>query len=375
MVDRRQFLAGAALAGVSVSGRADQSRSETKLFSGSAWEIGEKGGFDTMRRVDRVFAEPGAGEVLIRVRYSAVAGRDRAIAAGWFLEDKPPELIPLSEGVGDVVAVGAGVSRIRVGDRVVSAHFARWVDGPWRSTNYAYDVGNTVDGWLAEHINLPAAGLAVVPDNVSDVTAATLSGSGVTAWNGLFECAHVQAGDLVLSLGTGGVSSWSVLLARMAGARVAVTSSSDEKLEAMRALGATYTVNYRKSPDWGAALLRETGGRGADIVMENVGRLTLDQSMIAAEENGFVVMVGTGPLPDSLPKMPGWYQKNVTLKAISNGSRAMLESMLRAIADNNVEALIAREFDFRDAPDALTALAAGEHVGKIVIRHPAARRP
>lgn len=367
-VNRRNFLAGTALAG----GLANSSLGVAVGRAGSVWQIGPPGEFRTMRRVDVEVAEPGPGEALIQVHYSAVAGRDRAIAAGWFLEDKPADRVPLSEGVGRVVAVGPGVDRINVGERVISAHFARWASGPWSQKNYSFDVGNTVDGWLGEFVSLPESGLAVVPDDVDDRTAATLSGSGVTAWNALFETARLEAGNLVLTLGTGGVSSWGLLLAKAAGARVAVTSSSDDKLARFRELGADYAVNYRTRPDWDHAVLEETGGRGADIVLENVGRPTLDQSMHAAAENAFIVMIGTGPIPDKLPAMRGWYVKNIALKAISNGSRVMLEKLLNAVAASRLQAEIAHEVEFQDAPRALELLAEGDHTGKIIIRHPAA---
>ena len=360
LIDRRAFLAAAAATpAVGVGQTAGEPVRE--------WQIGPPGDFDTLRLASRVVGAPGTGQVVIDVSASALAGRDRAIARGWFLENKPAELVPLSEGVGEVVAVGPDVSRIQMGDRVVCAHFAAWVDGPWTPDNYRVDVGNTVNGWLAERIILPESGIAKVPVGVSVETAATLAGSGITAWHALHEVARVKTGDTVLSLGTGGVSSWGVLLAKAAGARVVVTSSSNDKLSRMKAAGADLVVNYRENPEWGKEVFDKTGG--VDIVLENVGRLTLDQSMLACSNNAMIVMIGTGPLPDQLPKMPGLYIKNLAVKAISNGSRRMLEDMLKAVSANGIEAVVEHKFGFDHAVEAFKLMDRSTHIGKIVIDH------
>jgi NADPH:quinone reductase-like Zn-dependent oxidoreductase len=332
------------------------------------WEVGEAGGFDTLRLVQRDPAALAAGQVRIQVLASALAGRDLGIAKGWFLNDKPPTLVPVSEGVGRVLEVGAGVGRIKPGDRVVSVHFAGWVDGPWTPANYALDVGNTIDGWLADQVILPESGLVTVPGNVSDFTAATMVGSGITAWHALHEVARVKSGETVLSLGTGGVSTWGLKLAKAAGARVVMTSSSDAKLARMRELGADVTINYRRNPDWGEAVQAQTGG--VDVVLENVGRETLDQSMLGCGYNARIVMIGTARLPDQLPTMPGFYIKNLSMKAISNGSQRMMTDMMRAVAANDIEAVVGREFQFDDAVAAFQFMAESSHIGKVVIRHP-----
>jgi NADPH:quinone reductase-like Zn-dependent oxidoreductase len=365
-MDRRSFLAGAAAAGL--TGTASTARGDAHRATPSrSWEIGPKGGFDTMRLVTRSVS-PGPGQVAVKVSCSAIAARDLAIARGWFLQDKPADLVPLSEGVGVVAAIGPGVTRVRPGDRVTCCHFATWTDGAWSPAHYAVDIGNTVDGWLAEYALLPESGLVALPDAISNETAATLAGSGVTAWHALNEASRCKPGDVVLTLGTGGVSTWGLLLAKAAGARVAITSSSDEKLARMRALGADVTVNYRQTPDWGQAIAAQTGG--ADIVLENVGRETLDQSMLACAPNARIVMIGTAPLPERLPEMPGFYQKNLLLKAISNGNRRMLADMARAVAANRIEAVIARTFEFGQVPEAFEYMAASSHSGKVLIRHP-----
>jgi len=365
VISRRSLLAGslsaAAVGGVPAGTAAASSRTVV-------WEIGPKGGFETLRQSVRPIPQPQSGEVRVDVHMSAIAARDQAIVRGWFLEDKPPSLIPLSEGVGTITAVGPGEERLQVGQRVVCCHFADWVNGPWTPANYVTDVGNTVDGWLGQQVVLPASGVAIVPDEVSDSTAATLSGSAVTAWNALHVVAGVKPGDTVLSLGTGGVSSWGVLLAKAAGARVAVTSSSDAKLARMRELGAEVTVNYRTTPKWGEAVYAATDG-GASIVLENVGRKTLDQSMRASGNNAMLVMIGTAPLPEQLPKMPGFYIKNLALKAISNGSRKMLEDLLQTVAAERLEGIVGSRFGFDEVVRAFEAAAASRHVGKVLIDH------
>lgn len=369
-INRRRFvgtaIAGAAVAGI---GLAEAQTDDAVITNSRAWQVGPKGEFDTMNMVRRDVASPGVGAVRIQVAASGIAGRDRAIARGWFLNDKPPSRIPLSEGVGTITAVGPGVTRFNVGDRVTSIHFAKWTSGPWSPENYKVDIGNTVDGWLADDIILPASGLCVVPAAITDATAATLSGSALTAWHALNYVARVQPGQTVLSLGTGGVSSWGVLLAKAAGARVVVTSSSDEKLATMRELGADMTVNYRQIPNWGEHIVEMTDGRGVDVVLENVGRLTLDQSMLACANNAMLVMIGTGRLPAELPKMPGLYIKNLSLKAISNGNREMMESLIQAIVANEIEAAVDRRFAFADAIAAFTYMDQSSHVGKVIVQH------
>ena len=366
-IDRRRFLAASAAAAGAAVPLASAAANAAAAQPVRVWEIGPKGGFDTLRLATRSLRAPARGEVLVDVHMSGIAARDQGIVQGWFLEDKPPTLIPLSEGVGTVSQVGEDVEHVQVGDRVTCVHFARWISGPWTPANYVVDVGNTVDGWLGERVLLPASGVTRVPDAVSDATAATLSGSGLTAWHALHEVARVKAGDTVLTLGTGGVSSWGLLLAKAAGARVVVTSSDDGKLEQMRALGADLTVNYRRDRDWGNTVHAATGG--VDIVLENVGRLTLDDSMKACGNNAMLVMIGTGPLPERLPEMPGFYIKNLGMRAISNGSRLMMEDLLKAVAANRIEAVIGEVFGFDAVVAAFEQAASSSHIGKILIDH------
>lgn len=370
MVRRREFIGGTLVAGAALAapaGAADVGRRAATAGTTRAWVIGDPPGIDRLTLTERPLRAPGPGEVLIEVHASSLNARDRGIVARSFPVGTRKADVPLSEGAGRVLEVGAGVTRIRPGDRVASCHFPTWVDGRWDPAVYEADIGNTLDGWLAERIVLPESGLVRLPDAVSYDTAATLASSGVTAWHALHVVADLRPGDTVLTLGTGGVSTIGLQLARLSGARVVVTSSSDAKIERAVALGAEFGVNYRTTPEWGAAIRERTGG--VDVVLENVGRATLDQSMEACGNEARIVMIGTGPLPPQLPRMPGFYVKNLQLKAISNGSRRMFEDLLAAIAANGLQPVIERTFTFEQAIEAFRELERGDHSGKVLIRH------
>jgi NADPH:quinone reductase-like Zn-dependent oxidoreductase len=384
-LSRRALLAGTATAGLAAAGGAVAATTAPATRPAAAggvtgsvprgpmrvWQIGAQQSFDTLELVERPVPVPAAGEALIRVHYAGIAARDQGIVMQQFPVPpgpRPATRIPLSEGAGEVLAVGPGETRIRPGDRVTASHWAHWVSGPWSPDNYAADVGNTIDGWLGEMTLLPTQCLAKLPDGMPYEHAATLAGSGVTVWHALHEVARVRSDDIVLTLGTGGVSSFGVLLGKAAGARVVVTSSSDAKLEQMRRLGADITVNYRRNPEWGREVVEKTGGRGATVVLENVGPGTLDQSMAASAVNGRIVMIGTGRPPPNPPNLYGMYVKNLSLKAISAGSRTMLESLITALAQNRLAPVIAKTIAFEDAIQAWREIRAGEQTGKILIK-------
>jgi len=378
-VSRRAVLvssAAAGLAGVGAAAGAGASAGTGVIGTvprgnTTVWQIGEQKSFETLTRVERPIPTPGPGQALIRVHYAGIAARDQGIAIQMFPVPpgpRPATRIPLSEGSGEVLAVGADETRIKPGDRVTCCHWANWVSGPWSPSNYLADVGNTIDGWLGEMILLPTSCLATLPEGVTWEDAATVSGSGLTVWHALHEVAHVRSDDIVLTLGTGGVSSFGLLLAKAAGAKVIVTSSSDAKLAEMRKLGADLTVNYRANPQWGKEVVEKTGGRGASVVLENVGPATLDQSMAASAVNARVVMIGTGRPPANPPNMNGMYIKNLMLKAISAGSRTMLESLLTAMAQNRLKPVISKVVPYAQAPQAYTEIRDGDHIGKIVVK-------
>ncbi len=337
------------------------------------YEIGEQQGLGSLRRAERAARAPGPGEVLVRVRAVCLNHRDLKIVSGTYGPRRPPERVPVSDGVGEVLEVGPGVAGLGVGQRVTSGHFVSWLGGRFSPSVFGADLGVTQDGWLAEQVIVPAAALVMVPDAVSDVQAAVLPAAGLTAWQALVEVAHVCAGERVLVLGTGGVSILALQLARLHGARVAVTSSSDAKLEVARSLGADVTINYAQQPDWAAALNHATGGAGADIVIETGGLATLSQSIAAAAPNGRIVLIGALGSPAAtaaaaLPNFSSLVGKNLTLRGITAGSREMLVRLVRAVAGHGLQPVISREFGFDEAADAYAYLASGEHLGKVLIR-------
>jgi NADPH:quinone reductase-like Zn-dependent oxidoreductase len=291
------------------------------------------------------------------------------VLAGTYGARRPPERIPVSEGVGEVLAVGPGVTAVKPGDRVVAPHFVTWIDGTFSPAAFGHDVGITHDGWLAEQICLPAAALIKLPDSVSTLQAAPLASSALTAWHALVEVGGIKAGDLVLALGTGGVSIFALQIAKMCGARVAITSSSDEKLALARSLGADITVNYATTPDWAAAVAAANGGVGADIIVETGGQATLAQSINAAAPGARIVIIGAlaGAAATGLPNYGAIIGKNLVLRGIAEGSRAMLARLVAAVAANGLEPVIDRTFGFDEAAAAYAYLKSGAHVGKVVI--------
>jgi NADPH:quinone reductase-like Zn-dependent oxidoreductase len=266
------------------------------------------------------------------------------------------------------------VSHLSPGQRVTCGHFVSWLAGAFNASVFGADLGVTLDGWLSEQIIVPAQALVSLPDALSDAQAAALPAAGLTAWNALVEVAKVCAGERVLVLGTGGVSMLALQLARLHGARVAVTSSSDAKLAIARELGADVTINYKDDPDWSAALLKQTGGSGADVVIETGGLATLGQSIAASAANARIVLIGALGSSSALAaaELPNWSSvvgKNLTLRGITAGNREMLVRLVRAAAAGALTPVISREFSFDESDKAFAYLASGEHLGKVLIRN------
>ena len=333
------------------------------------YAIGKRTGIDGLHQGERDEPTPGPGEASIRVIASGLNRRDLGLLRGFYGGAQPIDRIPLSDGAGEVIAIGAGVSGVAVGDIVISASLERWRDGPFDPAYMQHDVGISVDGWLAETIVRPAAALVKVPAGINPVDAAAMTVAGGTAWQILVAFGGLKAGDTVLSQGTGGVSAFAVQIARMFGATAAITSSSAAKLEAMRAIGAGICVNYVDTPAWGAEIAHLSGG-GANVIIETGGPASLDQSFAAAAINGRIGFIGSlaGPT-DKAPNLFALMGKNLLLKGIASASRAMLVELLRAYAANGVKPVINARFGFSDAPAAFAALAANEVVGKVVIEH------
>ena len=332
-----------------------------------AWALGPQGSVDSLRLVERPDPAPAAGEVLVRMRASALNYRDHMILNLIDSTPKPEHRIPLSDGAGEVVAVGAGVDTVKPGDRVMASFFTSWLDGPLQPVHFGTDLGGGCDGTLVELAAFPASSLVTIPDSLSDEEAACLPCAALTAWVSLVEFGQIKAGDTVLLLGTGGVSIFGLQIARMMGAEAVITSSSDEKLARASALGAAHGINYARDPAWGRAVAEKTGG--ADLIIETGGAATLAQSIEAAAFNARIALIGmlggVGIQNDPLALI--W--KNIHLKGILVGSRRALEEMTKAVAQNGLRPVIDRRFSFDEAPDAYRHLAAGAHFGKIVITH------
>lgn len=333
-----------------------------------AYQLGSQTGIASLTPVTRPDPVAGAGEAVLKVKLICLNNRDIQVLEGRYGAKKAEDRIPLSEGVGEVVSVGEGVSAVAPGDRAIFAHFSSWTDGAFGFHAFAADYGITHDGWLAEYIKVPAAALVKVPASLSDEQVAPLSASALTAWHAVVEVGQVKAGDLVLALGTGGVAIWALKIAKAAGARVAITSSSDEKLDLARKLGADITINYSANPDWEAELMKQTGGAGADIIVETGGQGTLAKSIGAAAVNARIVLVAVGSADGPLPNYGGIIGKNIVIKGIAAGSRAMLVRLVRAVEANGITPEIDRVFPFGEAAVALSYLKGGSHVGKVMIK-------
>ncbi len=333
-----------------------------------AYEVGTQDGLASWKLVDRADPIPAHGQVLIRVHAVSLNYRDVMIVNKQYgFSEQTPDMIPVSDGAGEVVAVGEGVTRWKTGDRVAGIFAQGWQGGVQTDDAWATALGGAVDGMLAEQVVLDQAGLVRVPDHLSWEEAATLPCAGVTAWNALNGLIPLMTGETVLALGTGGVSIFAVQLAAAAGARVIVTSSSDAKLEKAKALGAHETINYRTTPEWQDEVKRLTDGRGVDRVIEVGGTGTIPRSIAATRPGGIVALIGLLAKGEPLDPL-SILGTGAIVRGIMVGSREMFEDMNRAIALHRIQPVIDRVYGFDEAKDALAALARGEHVGKIVIR-------
>lgn len=329
-----------------------------------AYELQRSGAGNALVLAERPEPIPGPGQVVVRVRAVSLNYRDLVILDN---PAQPTPRIPISDGAGEVVAVGAGVTRVAVGDHVAATFFQNWTAGPTFAAIHDAALGGSLDGMLAEKVALSEEGVVRLPDHLTYEEAATLPCAAVTAWMALVEQGGLKAGDTVLLLGTGGVSLFGLQFAKMHGARVILTSSSDAKRERARALGADETINYRATPDWEKAVWALTGKRGVDHVLEVGGAGTLEKSLRAVRYGGIVsligVLTGFGAQINPIPIM----QKSARLQGIYVGSRATFEAMNRAIAQATLKPIIDRVYPFAEAYAAYDYLKSGAHFGKVVI--------
>lgn len=323
-----------------------------------------------LRIGERPIPEPRDGQVRIRMRAAALNYRDSLIpfhGYGKRMQELP--LVMLSDGFGIVDAVGAGVTRVQLGDRVCPLFYQSWLGGAPSNERFRYSLGCEQDGTMADYLVLSAEGVSKAPVHLDEVEAATLPTAAVTAWRSLVTEGNLRPGETVLIQGTGGVSLFALQFAKLLGARAIVTSSSDEKLARVRALGADETVNYRENPQWGKIVREIAGGQGVDHVVEVGGAGTLEQSLRAVRTGGTLSMIGV--LAGSEPTIPlgQIVTRHIRLQGITVGNRDDFEAMAGAIALHGLRPIIDRVFEFEALRLALDYMASGQHFGKICIRH------
>jgi NADPH:quinone reductase-like Zn-dependent oxidoreductase len=327
-------------------------------------------GLDTLAMVERPSPRPGPGQVRVRIRAASLNHRDLLIASGTYSRGGASRpLVPLSDGAGEVVEVGPGVGTLRTGDRVAGNFFQRWIEGPSDAEKEASALGGAIDGVLAEEVVFQADAAVRFPDHLSFEEAATLPCAGVTAWVGLMGLAQLAPGATVLAMGTGGVSVFALQIAKLAGARVILTSSSDEKLARGKALGADAVVNYRTTPAWDAAARALTGGAGVDAILEVGGAATLPTSLEAVRDGGHVTLVGFlgGARADLGEATSLAAARGIRVDPVYVGNVRSFEAMSSAFARSKLRPVVDRVFPFGEARAAYATLRAGGHFGKIVV--------
>ncbi len=331
------------------------------------WQLNEFGA-EQLALVEREEPQPGAGQVRVRVSACSLNYRDWMVVAGLYNPRQKLPLVPLSDGVGVVDAVGAGVTRVKVGDRVTASFAQRWIAGPPNKEKLSSTLGSPLDGMAAEAVVLDAEGVTAVPTYLSDEEAATLPCAALTAWSALFEQGQVGPGQTVLVQGSGGVSVFALQLAQLGGARVIATSSKEEKRERLTALGAWQTIDYVADPEWGKTARKLSGGAGVDHVVEVGGAGTMEQSLIAVRPGGTISVIGVldgaaGPIALTRVLMNA-----VRMQGVLVGSREAFERMCAALEAAELTPVVDRAFAFEELPDAIRHLKSGSHFGKVVVR-------
>jgi len=331
------------------------------------YEIRETKGIESLLRVERPNPKPGPGEVLIRVHAVSLNFRDLLIVQGRYQRGLKVPLVPISDGAGEVVETGAGVTRAKRGDRVAGIFMQGWLGGDVSPYSPRTALGGAVDGMFAEYVVLHQDGIVHIPSHMSFEEAATLPCAAVTAWNAL-TTSVLKPGITVLVLGTGGVSIFALQFARLAGARVIATSSSDAKLRRAAELGATGLINYQTTVDWDQKVIELTDGIGVDHIIEVGGPGTLQRSMNAVRVGGRISLIGLLTGGDGVVNPMPILGKQIQVQGIFVGSRDMFEAMNRALALHQFRPVIDRVFSFDEAHDALRHMEKKAHFGKIVIR-------
>lgn len=334
------------------------------------FQIENEWGFDNLRLSTRPDPSPGPGQVLVRIKASSVNFRDLVVPErgyGSFTGNLP--LIPLSDGVGEVVQVGAGVSRVSVGDRVCPLFFQDWISGEPDLARLTASLGGPIDGTMAEFMCLSEQGVSKVPSYLSDEQAACLPCAALTAWSALAGCSTTRPGDRVLVQGSGGVALFALQFAKLMGAHVTVISSSDAKIERLHAMGADATINYREVPEWGRAAREITGGRGFDHILELGGEKTLPQSLRCIRPGGVLSMIGVLSGSSLSAPLGQVVTRQVRLQGVTVGHRDSFEAMMRMLEQHRMEPVIDKVFAFAELKEAMAYLKSGAQFGKICISH------
>ncbi|HUJ88070.1 MAG TPA: NAD(P)-dependent alcohol dehydrogenase [Burkholderiales bacterium] len=334
------------------------------------FQIQDDWGMEHLQLAERPEPKPGPGQVLLRMKAASLNYRDLLVPErGYGAHTGTLPLIPLSDGVGEVIELGAGVTRVKLGERACPCFTQGWISGPPAPDRAAHNLGGPLDGTMAEMMCLPEDAVVRVPQYLSDEQAATLPCAALTAWSALMVADHLAPGAKVLVQGTGGVALFALQFAKLAGAHVTVISSSDEKIARAKALGADAAINYKATPEWAKATLGITGGRGYEHVLELGGEKTLPQSLLCVATGGTISIIGVlsgGTMSAQLGRI---VMKQVRMVGIGVGNRDGFEAMLRAMALHGVQPVVDRVFAFEQLKEAMAHLSSGAHFGKVCIRH------
>jgi len=334
------------------------------------FQIENDWGMDNLKVSSRPDPKPGAGQVLLRMKASAINYRDLLVPErGYGSRTGPLPLIMLSDGVGEVVEVGAGVTRVKVGERALPCFNQSWISGPVSAERLSRTLGGSMDGTMAEYMCLPQETIVRAPAYLSDLEAASLPCAALTAWSALVTYESLGPGSKVLVQGTGGVALFAIQIAKLLGAHVTVISSSDEKIARAKALGADAAINYRATPEWYRATRDITGGAGYDHIVELGGEKTLGQSLRCIRPGGTLSMIGVLSGGSMSAQLGYVVTRHVRLQGITVGNRDGFEAMLRAFEQHQVKPAIDHVFAFGELKEAMAYLKKGAHFGKVCIQH------
>ena len=332
------------------------------------FELQGPDGAEGLKLVERPVPKPGPGEVLVRIKAATLNYRDLLTVRGGYGSRQKFPLIPVSDGAGVVEAAGADVRSFAAGDRVIGSFFENWIGGEPSAAKMHGALGGSLDGVLTEYRIFPEHALVRTPDHLTDVEAASLPCAALTAWSAVIKLGDVKPGQTILTQGTGGLSVFALQFAKLSGARVIATSSSEAKLERLKSLGADFTINYKTTPDWGKKA-RELTGQGVDLVVEVGGVGTLNESIRAIRIGGIIAFIGVlAGKPSTELRLPLMVMQQQRLQGVTVGSVEDLQAMCHAIAINKLKPIIDRTFAFDQIPAAFAYMASGAHFGKVAIK-------